>query len=212
MSDFENNEELIRELLNKLSHIDYVKPGEFPNIDLYMDQVTTFMNTHLSGSKIKADDKILTKAMINNYAKNNLLPPPVGKKYSKEHMIVLIFIYYLKNILSISDIQAMINPLTDRFFDPADNPGHICMEDIYGEVYAAIKEQLSTISADMDVKMKVDEHHFDNVKNPKDREFLQKFVMICLLSFDIFQKKQIVENLIGSILPEDESKTDKSKK
>ncbi len=97
--------DLYTRLLRELTKIDYVKPGEFPNIDLYMDQVTTFMNTHLSDSKIKSDDKILTKTMINNYAKNNLLPPPVKKKYSKEHMIVLIFIYYFKNILSISEIR-----------------------------------------------------------------------------------------------------------
>ena len=84
---------------------------ELPNFDLYMDQVTTFMDEHLSDVKRYEDDKILTKTMINNYTKNDLLPPPVKKKYSKEHIYVLTFIYYLKNILSISDIQKLFKSI-----------------------------------------------------------------------------------------------------
>ena len=101
------NQDLYKELLRKLSNLEFIKPEEIPNIDLYMDQVTTFMNDHLSDAKRREDDKILTKTMINNYAKNNLLPPPVKKKYSKEHMLLLIFIYYMKSFLSITDIQEL---------------------------------------------------------------------------------------------------------
>ena len=55
--------------------------------------------------------------MINNYAKNNLLPPPVKKKYSKEHVVVMIFIYYFKTILSIKDIETILTPITEKYFD-----------------------------------------------------------------------------------------------
>lgn len=61
-------------LLRKLTQLSYIKPGEVPNIDLYMDQVTTFMDEHLSDIKRYEDDKTLTKTMINNYTKNKLLP------------------------------------------------------------------------------------------------------------------------------------------
>ena len=74
--------EFLADMLHKLAKLDYIRPGEIPNIDLYMDQVTTFMDTHLEATKRNEEDKILTKTMINNYAKNNLLPPPVKKKYS----------------------------------------------------------------------------------------------------------------------------------
>jgi len=89
-------------LLEKLKSIDYVKPESIPNIDLYMDQITSFMDEQLANSKRHEDDKLLTKTMINNYTKNNLLPPPTKKKYSKDHVLTLILIYYFKNFLSIN--------------------------------------------------------------------------------------------------------------
>lgn len=76
------NEERLSELLSYLDSLTYIKPEEIPNIPLYMDQVTTFMEEHLKHSKRYPEDKVLTKTMINNYAKNNLLPAPVKKKYS----------------------------------------------------------------------------------------------------------------------------------
>ena len=92
-------------MISILRKIDYINPEDIPNIDLYMDQVTTFVDEQLASLKRFDDDKMLTKTMINNYTKSNLLPPPNKKKYSKNHMLMLIFIYYLKNFLSISDIQ-----------------------------------------------------------------------------------------------------------
>ena len=111
------NEESIMDIIHKLNEIDYINPEDIPNIDLYMDQVTTFMDEHLAACKRMDDDKILTKTMINNYTKNDFLPPPVKKKYSKEHMYLLIFLYYFKNVLSITDIQKIFKPLTDMFYD-----------------------------------------------------------------------------------------------
>ena len=103
-----DTKDMLNSILSSISQIDYIKPEEIPNIDLYMDQVTTFMEKNLSSTKRYEEDKILTKTMINNYAKNNLLPPPVKKKYSKEHVLVMIFIYYFKNILSIKDIETLL--------------------------------------------------------------------------------------------------------
>ena len=72
----------ILDLIRSMQNIDFITPEDIPSIDLYMDQVTTFMDEHLVSSKRFDDDKILTKTMINNYTKNNLLPPPNKKKYS----------------------------------------------------------------------------------------------------------------------------------
>ena len=141
-----DNQEFVNSLLQRLAKLNYIKPGDVPNIDLYMDQVTTFMDEHLSDVKRYEDDKILTKTMINNYTKNDLLPPPVKKKYSKEHIYVLTFIYYLKNILSISDIQKLLNPLTDKFFNKEELPD---LEYIYSEIYNMEKAQIASLSKDV---------------------------------------------------------------
>ena len=93
-----DTKDILNSILASISRIDYIKPEEIPGIDLYMDQVTTFMENNLSSSKRHPEDKVLTKTMINNYAKNHLLPPPVKKKYSREHILMLTFIYYFKNI------------------------------------------------------------------------------------------------------------------
>ena len=128
-----NTKDMLNSILSSISRIEYVRPGSIPNIDLYMDQVTTFMEEQLASTKRHEEDKILTKTMINNYAKNNLLPPPVKKKYSKEHVLALIFIYYFKNILSIKDIPGysnlinleMLEPLNDVLTTPAADFGGV---------------------------------------------------------------------------------------
>ena len=113
-----DNNNLLKSILASFDRIEHINAEDIPNIDLYMDQVTTFMDKRLRKStRDPNEDKILTKTMINNYAKNNLLPPPVKKKYSKEHILVLIFIYYFKGILSINDIDTLLKPLTEKYFD-----------------------------------------------------------------------------------------------
>lgn len=198
-----NNKEFINALLKKLVKLNYIKPNEVPNINLYMDQVTTFMDEHLSDIKRHEDDKILTKTMINNYTKNNLLPAPVKKKYSKEHIYILTFIYYFKNILYISDIQKILNPLTDRFFDADSKPN---LDSIYNEIYLLEKAQIDYLSKDVIKKSEVASESFKDVEDEDEREFLQLFSLVCLLSFDVYMKKNIIENLIDDFNEKQEAK------
>ena len=188
-----NTEDLLNSILESVGRIDYIHPVDIPNIDLYMDQVTTFMDEHLSDVKRYEDDKILTKTMINNYTKNDLLPPPVKKKYSKEHIYVLTFIYYLKNILSISDIQKLLNPLTDKFFNKEELPD---LEYIYSEIYNMEKAQIASLSKDVVERTQVAKEAFLDVENEEDKDFLQLFSLVGLLSFDVYMKKNIIESLI----------------
>lgn len=68
----------LKEKLSKWLELDYILPEDIPNIDLYMDQITTFMDTELKNSTRFKGDKIFTKTMINNYSKNDLLPPSLS--------------------------------------------------------------------------------------------------------------------------------------
>lgn len=196
------NDEYIRNILGQLEKMDYVRPEEIPDIDLYMDQVTTFMDEHLKSYKRYEEDKLLTKTMINNYTKNNLLPPPDKKKYSKEHMLILIFIYYFKNILSISDIQSMFEPLTEKFF----SNDKVNLEMIYREVFELEKEQINTLIKDVIKKYTKSKEIFEDPKFDSDREFLNTFSFICMLSFDVYVKKTMIERLIDQIVPNEDKK------
>ena len=185
----------LADLLQKLKSIDYVKTEDIPNIGLYMDQVTTFMDEQLNACKRYENDKILTKTMINNYAKNDLLPPPEKKKYSKEHLLTLIFIYYFKNILSISDIQTILNPLTDHYFGSKDG---FNMEDIYNEVFDLEKEESGKLLKDLGKKYAIAQQTFADFPE-EDQQFLQNFSFICLLSYDVYIKKMIIESVIDQL-------------
>ncbi len=187
--------EFLREVLEKLQTMDYVKPESLPNIDLYMDQVTTFMNTQLASTKRHEEDKILTKTMINNYAKNNLLPPPTKKKYSKDHVLTLLFIYYFKSILSISDIQNILNPITDKYFG---NDGDLNLQDIYNEVFGLEHEEVQHILKELARKYKTSLKTFENIP-AEDANLLHKFSFICMLSFDVYIKKLIIEQTIDQL-------------
>jgi len=209
---WEDSEEL-RELLDRLKEISYVQPEELPNIDLYMDQVTTFMDRHLASSKRYDEDKLLTKTMINNYTKNELLPSPNKKKYSKDHMYLLILIYYLKSVLSITDIQAILKPLNEKFFDGA---GEVPFEKIYEEIFAIQKAQSDVVAKDLARKWKAVQGTYEDVKKKDQQEFLRKLSLICMLSFDVYMKKQIIEQIIDKEfaphVPEPAEKDEKQEK
>lgn len=191
-----DNENLLKSILASLDRFEHIHAEDIPNIELYMDQVTTLMDTNLRRTtRDPNEDKILTKTMINNYAKNNLLPPPNKKKYAKEHILVLIFIYYFKGILSISDIQELLNPITERFFDTSED---FNLESIYEEIFGASKRQLDVIKKDIVDKFALSEESFpDAPKNSK--EYMKLFSFICMIGFDVYVKKLLIEKLIDEI-------------
>jgi len=186
---------LLDSILESISRIDYIKLEDVPNIDLYMDQVTTFMDAQLDASKRHGDDKILTKTMINNYTKNNLLPPPVKKKYSTQHMLLLIFVYYFKSFLSINDIQMLLKPITDKYFS---SNADFNLTNVYEEVFRLEESQVERIKCDIkDAYANAQDTFADSPE--EDHEFLRLFSFICILSFDVYVKKQIIEKLIDKL-------------
>ena len=188
----ENNTYLLS-IIKKMKSTTYVQPGEVPNIDLYMDQVTKFMDEHLESSKRRADDKLLTKTMINNYTKNDLLPSPNKKKYTKDHMYTMLFIYYLKNVMPMDDTQSVLKPLTDMFF--GEN-GSIDMEGIYKEIFDIEYNQSYSLTRDVVRKYNMSKKSFQDVNDQKERDFLQAFTFIAMLCFDVYMKKTMIEKII----------------
>ena len=205
-----DKDDLLNSILASISRIDYIKSEDIPNIDLYMDQVTSFMEKALKSTKRYPDDKILTKTMINNYAKNDLLPPPVKKKYSKEHLLVLTFIYYFKSLMSIGDIEKLLTPITEKYFH---SEGDLNITHIYDEVCAFDKERTNILQDDIKSAFEASKESFSDAAE-EDKDLLQFFSFICILSLDVYVKKLLIEKLIDTVAEDssEENQKEKAKK
>ena len=182
-----------------LEQFEFIDSGEIPDIDLYMDQVTTFMDRHLAqASRDPENDKILTKTMINNYAKSDLLIPPVRKKYGMDQMILLLFIYYMKSFLSISDIQTVLEPIKERYASKAAGETRISLRDIYQEIYSSLGKNLEELLEQTKAEFEASRNSFADAPE-EDREVLQRFDLLCRFCADIYIRKLFVERMIDQM-------------
>ena len=197
--------------LEEWMKLDYVLPEDLPNIELYMDQVTTFLEEQLKNTKRFEEDKIFTKTMINNYTKNHLLPPSNKKKYSRNHMILLIYIYYLKNFLSISDIKNLLDPLNEHFEDSDMKPSFY---QIYDEIFHLEHNHNSSIKKSITEAFNKAANTFSDLEDSNEKEKLQQFAFITLLGYDIYLRKQMIEKMIDQLYQpvQSEKKEKKTKK
>ena len=192
-----DNETLeLKRKIRSMLRLDFILPEDIPEIELYMDQVTRFMDQHLGKNKRNEEDKVLTKTMINNYTRNHLVPPPNKKRYSKEHLIQLIYIYYLKNVLAIGDIQKLVEPLQEEY------PSAEKMTEIYEAIYELEKPWYFSIEAETLKAAALVEKKIPEEENP----YLNKMAFIYLLAYDMFSKKRLIENLIDEMVEELEEK------
>ena len=126
---------------------------------------------------------------------------------SKEHVLMLIFIYYFKNILSINDIQTLLTPITQEYFKSMTGKD---MTYIYNEVFSMEKEQIESLKKDLLRKYKTAQDTFGDA-DEEDQANLKRFSFICLLSFDVYVKKMMIEHIIDGMNPESEHNSKKKK-
>lgn len=206
-----DNDDLLNSIIASLGRIDTISATEIPGIDLYMDQLTSFMDERLKKTtRHPESDKILTKTMINNYAKNDLLPPPVKKKYSRDHIILLIFIYYFKSVLSINDIQTLLEPLKERF---QNTDQEFNLSDIYNTCFDLQKEELDPLIEDIKRKYERSLSTFeDNGLNEDEKKKMQMFSFIIQMLFDVYIKKLLMEKILDNMVKDDEKAAGRKQK
>ena len=186
----------------------YVDRGRIPEVDLYMDQVLSFMNEHLRDyARDPENDRILTKTMINNYVKNGILMPPVKKKYSPEHMMILMMIFYLKNFLSIEDIGHILQPVKDaagirgRHDSPAARGmgQNVELGSVYEEIFSGLSGNAEVFSEDFRKKLGDAERAFSGADLPeKEKERLKRVYLVCQMSAEIYLNKLLIERMIDA--------------
>ena len=196
-----SRQEVLDELIKILDKLAYVKSDEIPNIDLYMDKVLSFINERTRYlTRNPKEDKIFTKTMINNYAKTKILPAPVKKKYSKDHMLLLLLIFYFKGVLSVGDTGELLGKITEKYFG---NQNELSFEDIYEEVFQLEAGEIEFLKKDIVEKFQISEKTFEDAPE-ESKEFFKTFSFICLLSYDVFMKKLMIEKLVDECCKETE--------
>lgn len=93
---------------SKLLNYKQLAAKDIPDINLYMDQVITLIENTLDNYKKDEDQKLITKTMVNNYVKSEIIDKPIKKKYNKDQIMQLIMVYHLKNILNINDVDILL--------------------------------------------------------------------------------------------------------
>ena len=160
--------------INSQKSSNNINLNDFPEIDLYMDQVMQLFESKLSYTKRTDDDKVLTKTMINNYAKGNLLMKIKNKKYTKNHLILMGLIYNLKGALSLTDIKTILTPIVDSFEKEQEYP----LNDVYQsflDIYDLNLEDLKSSSS----KIYENINQMINTKDNLLGDYEEKILLIC---------------------------------
>lgn len=188
----ENAEKLLDTVAKNFTNTGIIEWEDIPSIDLYMDQVTTFLDTNLSRTKRYPEDKILTKTMINNYAKAKIFPAPVKKKYTKNHIMLLIMLYHLKNILSIRDITLVLQPVTEEWEKNEKAP---MLKETYLGFVALQKRNMEQIKNGINKNY---QSVFENKDffEPYDDPTIKGILSVLLLAIQANTEKRLAEKII----------------
>jgi len=196
----EHFDDFMNDLLKDIRDFDRVKSDDIPNIDLYMDQVTTFMDDHLGLFKRSESDKVLTKTMINNYSKYDLLPPTVKKKYTNDHIIMMLFIYYLKPILSITDIKELLLPIRKMFINNDLPNGFDGLKDFHDRVVENESANFQIFEERMHDTINIAKDMFKDVEDEDKQELLSIFATSYLFTIQASAQKHMISQLIDGYL------------
>lgn len=173
--------------------VDKITIEEIPDLDLYMDQVIQLFDKTFQKTKRNEKEKIITKTMINNYAKGGLLLPIKNKRYSKEHVMLLSLIFELKGALSINDIKITLQHVNEK--TSAD-------EYEIGELYARFLKlasvNASSFMRQIDAQTK---EVSEQVKKIEGDEYVQQVLLILsMITMSNFYRKA-AEKLIDELPP-----------
>ncbi|WP_088040705.1 DUF1836 domain-containing protein [Bacillus sp. EAC] len=183
----------IKDLLEKLDLENKITLEDIPEIDLYMDQVIQLFDNKFA--KRNSNEKILTKTMINNYAKAKLLFPIKNKKYSKKHIILISLIYHLKGALSINDIKDTLNKLNLKIHDDEDFE----LDEIYNSFLALNNSTKEEFKKDVRSRVEDVNSQLEQIEHD-DLEYLEQLLLISSFVNISNLYKNAAENLVAELI------------
>ncbi len=192
MDDYKNK---IQKAIDTLNLKEDINLSDIPKLDLYMDQVITLFEVGLNKTKRNEDDKLLTKTMINNYTKGKILMPAKNKKYSRDHIIMMILIYNLKQSLAITDIKTLLNQIVEN---AKEKPENLNLDKLY-KIFLQVKNIESETFNDeiqKDLDLILDELSDLN----ENRDYYKNLLTALMLINKSNMYKRLAENIIDDLL------------
>ncbi|WP_077327943.1 DUF1836 domain-containing protein [Virgibacillus siamensis] len=166
---------------------------DIPDLNLYMDQVIQLFENKFAASKRNDDEKVLTKTMINNYAKGKLFFPVKNKKYSREHLMLISMIYQMKGALSINDVKQTLEKLNENITDKAFN-----LQDFYDCYLKLDRDNVDQFS-------KAVHQHSDAVHekvkhlDDDDKKYLEQLLMVAVMTNMSNYYRRAAEKMVDAI-------------
>lgn len=189
------NNENMEKLLSEITMSSDINLSDIPDIDLYMDQVTSLFEKKLNFIKRDEADKIMTKTMINNYAKAKIFPPVKSKKYNKKQIILLSLIYNLKQNLSLNDIGTVFKPILEDI--QSDEKNLLSIEEIYDIFLKIKKTQLQEFESNFDTLISLIRGELNNLEE-KEKGMTELILLVFMLITQANIEKRMAEKIIDN--------------
>ncbi|QCJ41383.1 DUF1836 domain-containing protein [Bacillus sp. S3] len=195
--------ENMKQIIDSLGLETSLSLDEIPKIDLYMDQVIQLFENKFNASKRNEEEKVLTKTMINNYAKGKLMFPIQNKKYSKEHLILISLIYQLKGALSINDIKVTLSGLNKKIINE-----EMELDAFYSSYLHLASKNTADFKVDIEGRIKEVKEEIA-LTEKESSEYLEQVLMISSLVHMSNLYRRVAEKLVDEIVVEKEGKRQK---
>jgi len=192
----------LEKLVASLHLDDIIIREEIPKIDLYVDQVTQLFEGTYAPGKRDEKEKILTKTMINNYAKADLLFPIKNKRYTKEHIIFIQFIYQLKASLSIGDTKTVLQNLNESV-----EAGIVDLDEFYDQYVSLMGRQVEDLTQILP-QLSEEVEQANKEINFEDQAYLRKLLLIFSFVHKSNMYRKLAERLTDQLMETDHKEND----
>lgn len=196
-------EEFIKQTAENFVKGGVISGEDFPDMELYMDQAVLFINKNLNAYQKEEKDQVMTKTMVSNYVKHHLIPRPKNKRYTKDHLILLTLIFYLKGTFQMEEIQLLMAPLIENYNSEFDEK--FDFQRIYDHILDLYRreqdELLKEVTGDIDrIKKNLSDDEL------ADDDTTELFMLIANLSMKANAQKFLAQKLMNEYFNKDKSK------
>ena len=198
-------EEYLKTQLGKLKDAGLIMTQDLPEMDLYIDQVSTVFRKFMDKLDDSLAEKYVTRPMINNYAKRGLIARPEGKRYTKDHMVMIAMVFYLRSIFKMEDISKIMKPLIDNYSSEYDDT--ISPELVYALAQEATENRLQEFLSGIDESVSVIKREMEDTDIADDQS-MEVLILILTLAMRAEIEKYLAERLMKAYFeqPEKEKK------